>query len=252
MILDFPIDVQEMIYKKLEVYDRVRLKIALPKQHTLKFNDPALERKLGILVTALKKKRVTHLSNKMKIFLVSSVKKDDPTLNTITQNFPWDFVLKKTTEDYIIENNVDALRLCDSADFSNIQDMSVLYKMHPLTFHNLITQLPNFRTWLLKDRRMINSFVFNLFNYKNRKLLEFLRQDGHTALFGVDLTDAFVNCRSYIIKDDVLMSCRDSRRLILEHIKFDIDHLNHLWICRMNAMDIDGAIEVDAKLTDHN
>jgi len=82
--LDLPFDLRAKVYNSLNVQDRTRLNIALPKQYKKEMKPIKTEKRLGVLSNAIKKKRVTKLSRAMTDFLCTQVSKEDPTLQDIS------------------------------------------------------------------------------------------------------------------------------------------------------------------------
>lgn len=88
MFTKLPLDIQEKIYNLLPVDSRVSLSMALPKDAPKKFiKDKKEERKLGVLVKAIKKKKFKKLTPVSKEF-ISKLDKSDPTLDEISQHIP--------------------------------------------------------------------------------------------------------------------------------------------------------------------
>lgn len=87
MFCDLPRDLQEKIYNGLDVFDRTSLNIALPKTSQFSHKNKHLEKKLGVLVTAVKKGHVKKLSLNVKNFL-SSLCAQDSTIDIINEHIP--------------------------------------------------------------------------------------------------------------------------------------------------------------------
>lgn len=90
MFAELPSDIQGHIRDSLNVYDRARLMVALPKSITkhLRKKDPKVERSLGILSKAIRKKRLRGLTHPIRLFLEGSVDMQDPTLSDMVVFVP--------------------------------------------------------------------------------------------------------------------------------------------------------------------
>ena len=261
MMIDLPVELQQLIYNKLPVWDRVRMKMVLPKPQSkeqskqqLQWKNPDTERKLGILAGAIQKKRIVKLSDPMKKFIVASVDKEDPTLTEMAQHIPEVAHLlhrpqaARTIEDFIKDNDIEALKDVPASAFKEVMyhNPMIMYTVPPATFQGLMT-LQGFREWFSTEFPRI--FYFNIYNYGNTALIDYLHQEGQSS-HGLDMHAARQYLRGYILQySSCLMTRRDIRRVLLKELDFDRKDLEHLWEVRMNEMDIDGAQDVDAVLS---
>ena len=89
MFPNLPVELQERIRDSLDVCDRVRLMMALPKalSKTLRRN-PQTEKTLGVLARAIRKKRLTGLTIKTRNFLGRKASRQDPTVALMAATIP--------------------------------------------------------------------------------------------------------------------------------------------------------------------
>lgn len=90
MFTDLPFDAQEKVRDALSAGERARLMMALPKPCASRLRkDPATEKKLGVLATAIRKKRLKRLTRDVREFLEGQdVDKRDPTLAEMAVHIP--------------------------------------------------------------------------------------------------------------------------------------------------------------------
>lgn len=87
MFLELPRELQEAVYDKLSVRDRINLNLALPKAHTIKKTirtDAAKDKRLGIAWYYVTKKKPAHLPRYMQYWMERH--SDDPTIQGIIED----------------------------------------------------------------------------------------------------------------------------------------------------------------------
>lgn len=82
MITQLPVEIQEIIYNKLHVKDRVMLLAS--KKFDFKPKPKANEKKLGVLSKAIAKRKVTKLSEPITRF-IGSCSSSDPTIQEMSK-----------------------------------------------------------------------------------------------------------------------------------------------------------------------
>ena len=87
---ELPYDLQKHVCGFLHVEDRARLRASLPRGVIRRIlpHTPAVEKKLGILAKAVRKRRVSRLSGIMLDFLRAACCQSDPTVRELAAVFP--------------------------------------------------------------------------------------------------------------------------------------------------------------------
>jgi hypothetical protein len=172
MFLDFPIELQYIIYDKLFILDRINLNIALVKNALTRDND----KKLYIILHAFKETETYKPTQSTKIMKFIEQNYDDPTIQFIIQNYN----IKVDIPDFnklinmIIANNIKDLDKIQNIDLNHmpiISDLKHVLGMHatPDTFDIISTKYP-----IILGVHHVYGMIFNCINFKNEILLEYL------------------------------------------------------------------------------
>ena len=87
MITNLPSEVLSLIHTRLEVNDRVKFRMSLPKESIKPPASKDHEKKLGVLMKALKAKRLPAISSTIAKFL-SKLPSEDPHVNIVVDLYP--------------------------------------------------------------------------------------------------------------------------------------------------------------------
>lgn len=172
MIFDIlPSEMLLEINKHLDVYSRTKFSIALPKPMKIKPKCKVAEKKLGIIVKAIKKKRINNknLSSNIKQQLAKTPK-DDPTFEIIKEHIPSIDIdvdifreNKPLFKDLIRDDIQKLLQSCSNEQFNE------LYKKYTQVFDNhtkfiILLYNPKLFEYILKNKReFMDSFDINYY-----------------------------------------------------------------------------------------
>lgn len=245
MLADLPTSVQEHIYKKLNVKDRLMFKLAFPKCG-IKFSCKYKEKKLGVLYGAVSKKKVTGVTKHIQRFL-QACNGDDPTLKEMADvihdiSLIDHDVVKKSIIDKIHDGTI-----CED-DFPELSD-EVKNDFHT-RYHLDRCTVPVFNIVLKCEavaeyiQRIPGYFYYRLYCIGNASLIEHIETD--SAVYNLDL----VQLKDYVKTNiaNVLYTYVDiwkssvSRQLLMKYIGYTKDELEKLWVECINHMLIDVAI----------
>ena len=169
MLQDLPFELQEVVYNRLPVRDRIKFRMALPRNTKIKFRDGVKEKKLGVLSKAICKGKVKDISRDMKAFL-QTCDASDPTIKemalvlpevkdicTPKQVFDSDDIIRKI-KDGKLELS-DCSHICrylmtTSTDYNTIYETNVIkkaiFQCKPVVF-DILMQSELFKEWLLNS-----------------------------------------------------------------------------------------------------
>jgi len=246
MLTELPVEIQERVYNGLHVRDRIKLLMALPKAcvRRIRVRPHHNEKKLGVLAKAVEKRRVERLSSTMVAFLKEECVEGDPTIGEIGKVFP-ELLDDDGTDDIAgrIRNGTltakDLEGLVDKMYRGLGAVRAAVYQCTPAVF-DVLYGSEEVRAWM----QMFGGqcFIFNLFNYMNPTLIEYLRS--------AEMVDGFVWPWDLAYKN--IMECRHTwvvpatRKLILEQVPWTTEQLDEIWKNMMEDMNIDAATEVEA------
>lgn len=175
MFLDLPIDLQENIFQRLDAKDRVKMKLALPKKNKIYKADREI--KLAITSSFIKKNRSRLLQKQSTLkpciieFLKSNI--NDITVKQYCDEFGITKDIDPKEDD--LANAIQNNNVCIEKEYVISKDYFYnIYKSKPDTFTKLYINKSTqkyFIEFLHNDYQM---FVFNLFNYENKELLQFV------------------------------------------------------------------------------
>lgn len=241
-----PVELQECIYMRLHVRDRVMFRIAMPKDTKIRYNPPFEERKLGILAKSIQKRKIPELSTSMKSYL-RTVNPCDPTLDEIAEVFPNVVVnvTAKSFEDLIHDGTVteeDVRALLPENLAVRLQTDWVLkesvYKCKPHVFEILIIH-PDIRHFV--DNY---DFLFCILNYANEELIIHLKQ--HSGRLGFDVPSFERSLIAYIIsyRYNTIFTSQFAI-LAIRHLPFTRQELERMWIRCLENMNMDAVEMID-------
>jgi hypothetical protein len=234
----FPIEIQERIYLGLPVRDRVRFRSAMPKDARIRYKCPAEERRLGLFVRFIKKRKIAALSENMLAFM-ETIERDDPTLDEIAEFFPDAVekhrssrpVLTMTLVDLIRDGTVseeDVLaRLSeDLARRLNGDDWALrmmLYDCKP-EMYDIIIIHPDIRRFV--DRA---HFMFAVIAHTNEALIMHLKHRGNHM--GINVQAHMRSLATDIVSRTSSISISDPHFMLiaLKHVAFTVEELERLW-----------------------
>jgi hypothetical protein len=248
MITQLPTEVQELIYNKLHVNDRVKLLMSIPRNHKIRIKLQSTERKLSILAKAINKRKLSKLS----IPIVSFLAKCDPmdaTLIEMSQFIPEVATIshynsshkspaEKIKEGSITKEEIECLPVFSIISSEPADIYNAIYNCNVDTFKRLI-ETEHIYIWATTSF----SFMFNLFNYANTELVTYLHNEGANT-FEWDWRAV----AEYIKSSPSILHCKDSLKLVLQFLPYSVDDLNEIWLNMMENMDIDAAVEIENKI----
>jgi hypothetical protein len=234
-VLQLPNDLQDSIYQCLTVDDRVRLRCALPPDARKRVPKPQRnEKRLGVLLKAIRKRRIVRLSRPATEFLRIQCARDDPTVAEIERTFPeitasLDRGSKTTLHDKLKDGS---LLPADLASIEDDGDINVGL-CHPASFDVLIGDE---RFARLASANKVSSIII----YGNTKLLEHLA----TALPGM-YTAGMAHAHAYTVTYGTMWG-QDSAAILLRHVAYSREELDGLWTKAMDDMEVEVAETIDA------
>lgn len=249
IFLDLPRDLQEEVFKCLDVHHRMRLNMVMPM--SVKFiSNKHHDRKLGVLASAIRKGRVAKLSKAMQDFL-RTVPKWDPTLCEISQKFP-----EVNTIEYqeTVSSLPEKLRHCkiDKGDVRYIMEMErnsrvILLAKCSLDAFQLLYEFDEVKNeWKTID---LQQFVFEMINCSNEGLLvHFITNPG---AYGLNFNHGI----GYYLDNislKILANYSHSREIIFRHFSQDIsqDIVKEKYNKALEALDVDAMLFYERYITD--
>ena len=244
-----PSDIQDMIYKKLHVNDRIKLLTVLPKRHAIKINVSSDEKKLGVLAKAIRQGRVSELSDYMKLFL-QTCNSTDPTIHEISLVFPDIMAFYtidtpyRTINQKIMDGHVTIDDLQSAPNINNNDEITKyfkqsIYRSPLISFKVLITNTPLI-TWM-KDNPF--EVYFNLFIHSNRDILKYIYDEGGSLL------QWNIKALEEQIKDlTSLYYIASCRKLVFEFVNITCDEYRKIWMSLLDKMMVDGVLEVEKRM----
>jgi len=242
-------ELQDIIYNKLHVRDRINLISALPKKHVIKVKYPYDEKKLGVLAKAIHLGKVEKLSEPMKFFL-RNCSSSDPTIHEICQAFPELKTYYSTITPYrsihekVMDGDVTMDDLQCAPDLNTHDEVSnrfakTIYKS-PLVSFRIIMNYTPIMTWMKE-----NSFdvYFNLYNFNNVNVLRYIHDEGHYLLeWNIEALKEQIKGMS------ALFYITSSRKLLFEFLSITRDEYKKLWKVLLDNLLVDGVLEVEQKM----
>lgn len=255
--LALPSEIQELVYRKLHVTDRVKLSMALPRNTKVQVKPRVAEKKLGVLAKAVKRRRIASLSDAMKCF-ITTCDPTDPTITEMTEVFPETRLLAEQ-QSTVFQTVAEKIKSGDIASLAGLTDEKLLedvkiqveiYKSNPITFQELMN-IRIFKEWIVEWQYQVYS---NLYNYANSDLLDFIH-DYSCNLYDWDVAALKASVRrtyyNPAVKASSMFSRTPCRDLLLKHIPYTAEELESLWLACMERMDIDAAQDIDAQRAHH-
>lgn len=240
LLLDLPADLQEAVYKCLNVRDRARLNMALPKPMKMKANKVA-DRSLAILTKAIKKKRVSKLSRSIKDFL-ATIPKWDTTLEDISRDF-------SEVKDIEYKNIVPTLKEKVRKVELTGDDIKAVLDMHKWSLSDLFQGLPPQTFKALYDiqelrpafRRLLDemdTFAFDLVSrHANESLLEHLLNEA--SYYGTTTE----NIKAALLQDfnaQVLAESKTTREKLFRYVTVPVEAVQKMYETAVERFDVDG------------
>lgn len=194
-----PIELQQVIFDKLEARDRAMLYIALPKQSrkALQKQSSYHERTLSCIARAIKKKRLHKVSESIKVFLKTCYKQD-PTCEPIIAKYP-DIVMKckatnivaktlreKLDDGTITIEEVKSLTKEYIGELANNSKTNIFNKLHINSFEMLWKHSIAFKQYCLD-----HSFLITLAIYGNSEVLERVLEHREKYAISTDVLKQF-------------------------------------------------------------
>lgn len=253
--MDLPIEIKEHVYNKLDVFDRAKLAMVLPKTEKARFRKyiNRTDKLLGVLTRSIQKSRVNELSPMMREFLKKQCDHRDPTLEHLRQHFPREIgeLMQKgeganlslydiITNGTITEADIRE-RLTERIDIAREWNLSsAIYQATPEVFDVLMLH-PDIREYVTQYDAAI--LIFNMFNYVNEPLLIHILEHG-TEKYGMNIPVML----NYIRGKTHLFGKTERIRLLLKYVNYTRKELEDLWLHCMNQMCVEGAELVDREL----
>lgn len=237
MIQNLPTEIQEIIYKKLHVRDRIRLLSVIPNdtRNKMKTFCKYKEKRLGVLSKAIEKKKVKKISFQIMEF-IKSCEANDPTLKAISEVFPEIGTIEQTKKSIFQKIQDGTLSDEDYVDPKEYE--YIIYKCPP-SIWTILWNKENVKEWMTRYNG--RSFLFNLFNYGNKALIEFLKNDDNYPW-------PWTETRDYILKNPNIMLRKNVREILLEYFTFSKAELTSIWEYAISEMDIDSSLDIDNEI----
>lgn len=246
MITDLPAELQECIYNKLCVKDRVMFKMAMPKSSRIMFKSPSKEKRLGVLVKSIQKKKLASLTKPIKQFL-KTCDRHDPTIEAIADVLPEartihavkdmrpnDDIVGLISEGIVtakdLERQEEDLRcLIQNSDW---ELKKALLVCKPSTFDVLVSTPGPLREHIISTWD-----IFSLLNYENGELIEHIKANGQALGMNVQ---AFID-RFFVhnIHHDYFVLCTRLVKMALKHLPLSEEHLDMIWLKNLEAMNME-------------
>lgn len=121
MFCDLPKDIKEKIFDNLDIFDRTRLNMALPKHSKMCHKNRSSENKLGVVTKAIKKKYITKPSPQVRNFF-STIDHSDPTTLLINEIIP-SIVFKNKEIDHVSIEKDQLKEIIKNADRATFEKM---------------------------------------------------------------------------------------------------------------------------------
>jgi hypothetical protein len=247
-----PVELKEHVYSFLNVSDRARFRVAMQKTDThFRYKCPMEERKLGLFVRSIKKRRVSAMSFPMRQFL-GTIDRDDPTLDEIAEVFPEAVANHRN-------NNPRLMSLAELISNGTITEEDVRARLH----EDLSTLLED---WEMKEtlykcmphhldillihpdfRRFIDthSFLYSIVNFGNEELIVYMK--GDFARLGIDMPTHERSLVEYIMKSTPrsIFMTPDFIPVAIRHLPFTSDEMDLVWAKCLEEMNMDVVDEID-------
>ena len=244
---ELPVEIKEHVYSFLTVTDRARFRLAMQNTDSrFRFKCPEKERRLGLFVRSIKKRKVAALSFPMLQFL-GTIDRDDPTLDEIAEVFP------EAVANHRNSNKPRVMSLTDLIRDGTITEEDVRAHLH----EDLSTQLEDWGTksalysctpqhldiiLIHPDIRSFidaYSFLFNLINHGNEKLVGYMKSN--SARLGIDMPTHERSLVEYITKSAPrgIFMTSDFIPVAIRHLPFTSDELDLLWSKCLEEMNMD-------------
>lgn len=244
-LTDLPRELLEQVYDLLEVSDRVRLNLSLPKGSAVTKTtrtSTANDAKIAVVYMFLKRRasllgasevRVNEMSPAMCKFFQKNI--TDPTLIRIATEMPQVVPAPLAVHGRLLLDLITMIRERQPIDAGAIAWTEFVYDIEDVVQAVVTSGTPNmfdkfmathncFQTYILQH---FNSFVFGLVNYGNSSLLTHLMHLQNQTEFSA-LVDS---SRSYLASSTVLhvfISCEDKVQAIVECIGVEMPVLQRL------------------------
>ena len=117
MFSDLPKDVQELVWRKMEVKDRAKLSVVLPKGVKVNMTcckAPAKEKQLSVLIDGIRKKKIQRLTPKMIEFVTTYGDSEDANVTEIRNAFPDHFVRDANARTMTLSENIKTGKITSS------------------------------------------------------------------------------------------------------------------------------------------
>lgn len=244
-MLELPALAQESIYHHLDAADRVRLNMAMPKD--AKFPcDKARDKKLGVLATAIRKKRVRQLSRPMREFL-ATVPKTDVTWECVNREFAEAKDIEFVADPPLSLYERKRLNQLTLADLPRIQEMTLESSTYffagvsPEFFGELYGDDSGrkFLMTLFAEYEVVQRFAFYVVTDLNDTLLTHIllcaaSYDGlNLSMVRTHLQDE----RHYRV--NILLSRTQTAQILLRHFTYSQAVIIEVYDAALEAFDVD-------------
>lgn len=237
-LTDLPPEMRAEISRWLSVSDRARLNAALPRAARVHPVNAAAERTLGVLAMAVRRRRVSALSSKMRDFL-STVLKHDPTLSELAEVFPEvrDIVYQPGTRCLLELRKAKALTQNDVARVLALTTEGMrdfLAGCTPDFFRLMHAEAPD----AVQSALNKGGFVFKVVNALNEELLT------HLPEFYDGSLQATMNPWDL----PILCAGASSRAIVFRHFTITDEQVRKLYDAAVGKLDVDGMLIYEARL----
>jgi hypothetical protein len=248
--LDLPKDLQEKVFKCLDVHHRTRLNMVMPMSAKFTSNKQH-DRKLGVLTSAIRKGRVAKLSRVMQDFL-RTVPKWDPTLCEISQKFPEVNTIEYQETVYSLSDKLRDGKI-DKEDVQYIMEMDstsrvcFLAKCSPDGFQ-LLHEFEEIKNdWKTID---LKQFVFFMINYGNEGLLVYFITN--PGAYGLNFNYGIGYYINYTSSLKILTMQSHTREIFFRHFSQDISQelLKEVYTEALEELNVDAMLFYERYMND--
>lgn len=235
MFLNLPVEVQQTVFDSLDVKDRTKLNMALPKEGKMKHVSSEKEKKLGILYRAITKKTLTHLTPTIKGFL-RTCDVNDVTLKAIAAEFPEERIIQGN-DGTLLKKIRDGTATSDDFEFAHeyrsFDLLNALCESTPTMFDIAMSNTRSHK--VIMDGKL--SVVFNMFNWGNEELIAHILSKNYLPKSAWDYFDD--------VDVAFLLDRKIVRDLILKYRTFTQERLRGLYEGVLGAMDVEAALDIE-------
>jgi hypothetical protein len=230
MFLQLPKEIQEVIYDKLHVRDRVMLNVALPKEARIKRTirtDKLRDKQIGMTWHYIMKRKPARLSASMRMFLETH--KQDPTVQElIMQNksaAPTAISAHDAAFDLLDDDlNKNSIQFDQLHRYPTAWSLTYMQKCHLCNHIAYRITVPTMQAMIANEQtlqllrgiiRGVENLFFNLINVRNEPVLEYILRHQ----IELEITDAQ---KRYVTRAETIAILCQPKQLAITFKHFDV------------------------------